>query len=60
MDDPVVKYVIITFEDNINPGDLKGLKLYLQETKDIYKESDKLDISVSNKKDIHRSFYQYS
>ena len=52
MDVPVVKYVIITFEGNINPGDLKGIKMYLQETKDIDKEADKLDISVSNAKDI--------
>ena len=46
MDAPVVNYSLIPFEDNINPGDLEGLKLYLQETKDIYKEADKLDISV--------------
>ena len=52
MDAPVVNYVISPFEDNINPGDPKGLKLYLQETKDIDKEADKLDISVSNAKDI--------
>ena len=43
---PVVNYVIITFEDNINPGDLKGVRMYLQCNKDIDKESDKLDISV--------------
>ena len=29
-----------------------GLKLYLQATKEIYKEPDKLDISVSNVNDI--------
>ena len=52
MDAPVVNYVISPFEDNINPGDPKGLKLYLQETKDIDKEADKWDISVSNAKDI--------
>ena len=46
MDAPVVNYVISPFEDNINPGYPKGLKLYLQETKDIDKEADKLDISV--------------
>ena len=47
-----MKYVLIPFEGNINPGDPQGLKLYLQASKDIYKESDKLDISVSNEKDI--------
>ena len=46
MDASVVNYSLIPFEDNTNPGDLEGLKLYLQETKDIDKEADKLDISV--------------
>ena len=31
---PVLKYVIIPFEGNINPVDLHGLKLYLQATKE--------------------------
>ena len=35
----VVKYVISPFEGNINTGDLQGIKLYLQGTKDIYKEA---------------------
>ena len=39
-----VNYVLIPFEGNINPGDPTGLKLYLQATKDIDKETDKLDI----------------
>ena len=33
---------------NINPVDPQGLKIYLQATKETYKETDKLDISVSN------------
>ena len=41
-----VNYVLIPFEGNINPGDPTGLKLYLQATKDIDKEIDKLYISV--------------
>ena len=43
---------LIPFEGNINYGYPTGLKLYLQSTKDIYKETDKLDISVSNSKDV--------
>ena len=41
-----------TFEGNIDPGGPMGIKLYSQATKKIYKETDKLDISVSNAKDI--------
>ena len=51
-----VKYVLIPFEENINPGDPKGIKLYLQATREIDKESDKLDITVSNTKDIIDNF----
>ena len=50
------KYVISPFEGNINPGDSQGIKRYLQEKNDIYKESDKLDISVSNSKYIIDNF----
>ena len=48
----VVNYMLRIFERNINPEYPKGIKIYLKETKDIDKESDKLDISVSNTKDI--------
>ena len=48
----VVNYVLRPFEGKINPGYPKGLKLYLQANKNIDKETDKLDISVSNAKDI--------
>ena len=40
------------FEGNINTGDPQGLNLYLHATKYIYKEDEKLYISVSNAKDI--------
>ena len=33
-----------------------GIKLYILATKEIYKEADKLDISVSNVKDIIYNF----
>ena len=44
--------VLILFKGNIHPGDPTGIKLYLQGTKEIDKEADKLDISVSNAKYI--------
>ena len=37
---------------NINPWDPTGIKIYIQEKKLIDKETDKLDISVSNSKEI--------
>ena len=40
----------------INPGDSTGIKNYLQATKERDKETDKLDISVSNSKDIVNHF----
>ena len=52
MASPVVNYVLSPFKGHINPWDPQGLKLYLQATKEIYKEPDKLDISVSNVNDI--------
>ena len=52
MDAPVVNYVLIPFKGCINLGYPQGIKLYLQATKDIYKEYDKLDISISNAKGI--------
>ena len=51
-----VNYVLILFEGNINPGDPMGLKIYLEAKKEIYKETDKLDISVSDSKDIIYNF----
>ena len=47
-----VNYVIGPFEGNINARDIWGLTIYLQETKEIYKESNKINISVSNAKYI--------
>ena len=41
---PVVNYVIRPFEGNINHGDQQVLNMYLQATKEIDKEADKLDI----------------
>ena len=40
-----LNYVLIPSEGNINPGYPTGIKLYLQATKEIDKETDKLDIS---------------
>ena len=47
-----VNDLINPFEGNINPGYPTGIKLHLQATKEIDKETDKLYISVSNSKDI--------
>ena len=41
-----INYVLSQFEGNIHSGDPTGIKLYLQATKEIDKEADKLDISV--------------
>ena len=51
MADPV-NYVIMKFKGYINPGYPQGLKLYLLATKEIEKEFDKLNISVSITKEI--------
>ena len=54
MADPVadpLNYVLIPLLGKINPGDIQGIKLYLQATNEIYKEAEKLEISVSNSKD---------
>ena len=56
MADPVVNCVLNPSKGNMNPGDPQGLNLYLQATKEIDKEYDKLDISVSNAKDIIDNF----
>ena len=42
--DAVINYVTSPFEGNTNPGDPMGLKNYLQATKEMDKEYDKLDI----------------
>ena len=44
MDYPVLNYVLSPFLENINHGYPKGFKLYLQFTKYIYKETEKLHI----------------
>ena len=50
--DPDVNYIIIPFEGNMNPVYQQGIKLYLQTTKYIDNEDEKLDILVSNAEDI--------
>ena len=60
MKDPVVNYLRSSFEGNINTRDPQGITFYPQETKEIYKEADKLDISVSNAKDIIYHFLRIS
>ena len=39
-----VNYFLILFEDNINHGDPTGLNFFIQATKEIDKQTDKLDI----------------
>ena len=43
--DPDLNYELSLFEGKINPGYQQGIGIYLQETKDIENEYDKLDIS---------------
>ena len=43
-----VFYFISPLEENIHPVDPMGLKIYLQAAKEIDKETEKLDSSVSN------------
>ena len=49
--------VLSPFEGNINTGDITVIKLYLQSTKEIDKETDKIDIPVLNSKDIVDQFF---
>ena len=49
---PVVNYIISPFDESVNPGYPQGIKNYILETREIDKEADKLDISVSNDKEI--------
>ena len=51
-----VKYVIRPFEGKTNLRYSQRLKLYIQATKEIDKEAEKLDILVSNAKDIIDNF----
>ena len=51
MDAPI-NYVISPFKWKINTINTTGLKLYPQATKEIGKESEKLDVLVSNTKGI--------
>ena len=55
MKDPE-NYVLSPFEGNIYTGYTQVIKLYLISTKEIYKEPNKLDMSVSNFKDIKDHF----
>ena len=55
-----LNYMIIPFEGNINPGYPTGIKLYLQSTKEIDKETDTLDILVPDAKDIIYHFLSIS
>ena len=55
-----MKYLLRPFEENIHFGDPTGIKLYVQATKDMDKETDKLDVSVSNTKDIIEHFLRLS
>ena len=49
---PVVNYVLSPFEGTINTLYPQVIKTHPQSTKEVYKEAYKLDISVSNAKDI--------
>ena len=53
---PVLKFVIDPFGGNINPVDPQWIKLHIKATEEIYKEVYKLDLSVSNAKEIIYNF----
>ena len=53
---PSVNFLLRPFEGNKHPGYPKGLKNYLQTTKDIDKKDIKLYLSVSNDKNIIYNF----
>ena len=55
-----INHFISPFEGKQNLEDPKGLKIYIQDTKEIDKETDKLDISVSNAKFIVDNFFSLS
>ena len=52
MADSDMNYVFSPFEGKLNTGDPQVIKFYRQAKKEIDKESNKLDIPVSNAKDI--------
>ena len=54
-----VNYILIPFEGRINPGYPTGIKLYFWATNKIDRETDKLDISVSNPKEIIEHFLSF-
>ena len=56
----VVNYLLSPFEGNINTEYPTGLKIYLQATKEIDKETEKIYISVLNAKDIIYHFLSLS
>ena len=56
MTDTFVNNVLISFEWNKNPGYRQCLNIYLQSKKEIDKEYDKLNVSVSFVKDIIDNF----
>ena len=51
-----VNYVLRPFDGKINPGDPMWLKVCLQVTKEIDKETDMLDISGLTTKDVLNNF----
>ena len=55
-----VNYLLRPFEGNIIHVDTMGIKIYSQETKEIGKETNKLDISFSNAKDTINHFLSIS
>ena len=55
-----VNYVLRPFEGSMKPGDPTGLNICLQEIKEIVKETYKLNISISNAKDIVDNFISLS
>ena len=59
-DAPYVNYLLKPFAGNKNNGDTTRIKLYLQSTKEVDKEFVKLDIPVSNSKDIIYHFLSIS
>ena len=56
MASPQVNYLLIPSEGNINPREPQVIKIYLQAAREIEKETESLDISLSNAKDIINHF----
>ena len=55
-----LNYVLGHFEVSINTGDSQGLTIYLQDTREIEKEAESLDIPDSKYKDIIDLFLSLS